>query len=402
VSVQDLAPAEIAERARAGGRLAIDTEFMSESRYRALLCLVQVAVPEPDEGEEAVSTHVLDPLEGFDHAPLAEVLADPSVEVVMHAGRQDVPILRREWETEVRGVFDTQVAAAFAGVGAQVGYGGLLADVLGIRVEKGASFTRWDRRPLSSEQVEYARDDVRHLLALSAELQRRLHEGGRLEWAREECRALESATDQRDPAEAWRRLSRVARLKPAARAMARELAAWREETAQEENRPVGSVLNDAPLVEIATRSPRKREALEQIRGVHGGTLSRYGKQILAAVERGQAASPIPVDEERGPRAVGADGPVIAVAEALVRQRVSEAKMAYELVASRADITAIVVAARSGQAEANVRTLQGWRRDLVGEELLELLAGRRSLAVAPTGRLEVSERSVGDRSPDSDS
>ena len=166
----------IAERARDQRRLGLDTEFMPEGRYRPLLCLVQVVV-----GEEV---WVLDPLNGFDPAPLAEVLADPEVEVVVHAGRQDVAILRREWATDVTTVFDTQVAAGFAGFSAQAGYNGLLHDVLKIRLPKTASFTRWDARPLTDEQLRYARGDVEHLLPLADDIRRRLDATGRLEWAR--------------------------------------------------------------------------------------------------------------------------------------------------------------------------------------------------------------------------
>src|SRR4051795_11699045 len=141
----DTIVSDLAERARETGRLGIDTEFMGEGRYRPLLCLVQVAVEEEDD---AVRVEVLDPLQGdLDPAPLAAVLADPDVEVVMHAGRQDVPLLRREWRTDVRNVFDTQVAAGFAGRRAQLGYEALLAELLGVRLRKSASFTRWDQRP---------------------------------------------------------------------------------------------------------------------------------------------------------------------------------------------------------------------------------------------------------------
>src|ERR687889_1757052 len=220
--------AALADRARAAGRLGLDTEFMPEGRYRPLLCLVQVSA-----GGEI---DVLDPLAGFDPGPLAAVLADPAVEVVLHAGRQDVAILRREWRIDLTHVFDTQVAAGFAGFSAQAGYNGLLQDVLRIRVDKTASFTRWDARPLTAEQLRYAREDVEHLLPLADELQRRLRERGRLEWAREECRAVQSATDERDPEEVWRRLPRVSGLSARERALARELAAWRERVAAEEDR----------------------------------------------------------------------------------------------------------------------------------------------------------------------
>ena len=161
----------LAEAARAAGRLGVDTEFMSEGRYRALLCLVGVVVDGPD-GDGGPRVELGDPLdERLDPSPLADVVADPEVEVVLHAGRQDVALLRRAWRTEVHGVFDTQVAAGFAGFGAQTGYASLLNDVLGLRLAKSASFTRWDDRPLSPEQLAYARDDVAHLLRLAAALQ---------------------------------------------------------------------------------------------------------------------------------------------------------------------------------------------------------------------------------------
>src|SRR5215210_407328 len=187
---------DLAERARATGRLGIDTEFMGEGRYRPLLCLVQVAVEEEDGG---VRVEVLDPLEdSFDPGPLAAALADPDVEVIMHAGRQDVALLRRVWSTDVTSIFDTQVAAGFAGRRAQLGYEALLSEMLGVRLRKSASFTRWDVRPLSEEQVRYAQEDVLHLLQLTDALQATLAERGRLEWAREECRALEEVSDERD------------------------------------------------------------------------------------------------------------------------------------------------------------------------------------------------------------
>ncbi len=164
-------------------------------------------------------------------------------------------ILRRAWETDLNNIFDTQIAAGFTGASAQAGYGNLLGAILGRRVGKTASYTRWDVRPLTDEQLGYAAEDVAHLLQLADEIQRRLTDSGRLEWAREECRRLESATDERDPYTAWERLPRVGQLDPRARAIARELAAWREQTASESDRPVGSVLGDPALVELAKRHP---------------------------------------------------------------------------------------------------------------------------------------------------
>jgi ribonuclease D len=347
------------------------------------LCLVQVAVAPRGAGGKA-DVAVLDPIGGFDHGPLAEVVGDPEIEVVVHAGGQDVAILRRAWGIRPRNLFDTQIAAGFAGHSAQAGYGNLLSRVTGVRLSKSAGFTRWDRRPLTPEQIEYARSDVEDLLALADSLEDQLAESGRLEWAREECRRLEEIPDGRDPDEVWRRLPRVTQLRPRARAVARELAAWRERTAAAEDRPVGSVLSDVALVEVARRQPRSVKELGAIRGVRPDLGRRRGEAVLEVIARGRESQPPELDEWTRAEIEPADAPRIALCEALVRQRVSGAGLAYELVASRADLTEIAVAAREGRDEPDVRTLRGWRRDLVGAELLELLAGRVALRVDPGG------------------
>jgi len=377
--------AELAAQARAAGRVGIDTEFMGEGRYRALLCLVQVAVETPD----GVRVEVLDPLTtDYDPAPLAAVLADPAIQVILHAGRQDVALLRREWATEVHGIFDTQVAAGFAGLRAQLGYEALLHEMVGVRLRKSASFTRWDTRPLSDEQVGYAREDVLHLTELTDALQSALTARGRLDWALEECRALEEASDEREPDTIFNRLPRINSLEPAQRAVALELVRWREETARENDRPVPSVLADAPLVEVAKRRPASLDRLAQIRGLNESTLRRRGRAILGVVERGRTREPIPVDGDRPAPTDANDAPLIALGEALVRARAAEAGLAYELIAARADLQRVVTAVRLGEPDPNVRTLQGWRREVVGTELLELLQGRRSLRVGPGRTIEV--------------
>ncbi|HEV3390060.1 MAG TPA: HRDC domain-containing protein [Solirubrobacteraceae bacterium] len=385
---EDVAAA--ASAARAHGRIGIDTEFMSEGRYRALLCLVQIAVDDDTRPAGEPRIDLIDPLEsGVDVTPVAELLGDPSIEVVLHAGRQDVAILRRAWSTEINNIFDTQLAAGFAGASAQTGYGNLLGSMLGRRVGKTASYTRWDARPLTAEQLSYAAEDVAHLLELADEVQRRLEQSGRLSWAREECRRLESATDERDPYTAWERLPRVGQLDPRARAVARELAAWRERTASEEDRPVGSVLGDPALVELAKRHPSNVGALEQIRGIHPSGIRRRGAQMLEAIAAGMKAEPIPREEPRG-RSEAEDVPLIVLAEALLRARSLEAGLAYELIASRNELELIVAASRRREAEPDVRTLEGWRSELVGADLRDLLAGRKAVSVGPDRRLVLGD------------
>jgi len=380
--------AELAERAAEGRRIAIDTEFVSERRYQALLCLLQVAVPDPT-AEGGVRTEVLDPLEGDpDFSPLARVLADPEVEVVMHAGRQDVAIMRRSFDTEVRNIFDTQVAAGFLGFGNQEGYESLVRKVLKVKLKGNEGFTRWDKRPLTAQQLEYAADDARMLLTLGQELERRLEERGRLEWAREESRILEDVSDERDAQRSYERLPRLGRLSDAARGMALELVEWREDEARGADRPPGSVLPDQALVELARRTPRDKHGLEQIRGLPPQTLHRRGDALIGAIERGRRRKAPPPPAEPPPRDP-ADAPLVSLAQALVRHRSMESGVAVELIATQSELSALIGSLRRGDDSDNVRVAHGWREELVGEELRELIEGRRALSVDPDGGLRVS-------------
>jgi ribonuclease D len=377
-SSEDRALRELADAARGGGRFAMDTEFVGEGRYRTLLCLVALATPQAAGMAERIE--LLDPLaEDVELSPLTEILEDPQIEVVVHAGRQDIALVRRRLRCEVRNVFDTQVAAGFAGLGAQSSYESLLTALLGVRIAKTASFTRWDTRPLTAEQRSYAREDVLHLLELAAELQRRLRALGRLAWAREECEPLAHASDERDPDAILERLPRVRTLGATARPVARELVIWRERTAERQNRPVQSVLSDPALMEIARRKPSSRAEFEQIRGA--GPARRYARELVDVVGRGRALpSEPPPETVRGPASRPEDAPLVALCEALVRAHALEAQIAYELIASRSDLQAIVAARRDGEDEPPVRTLRGWRRELVGAHLTRLLDGELSLSV----------------------
>ena len=332
---------------------------------------------------------MLDPLEGeLDFAPLARVLADPGIEVIVHAGRQDVAILRRTWRTEVRNLFDTQVAAGFLGLGNQEGYESLVRKVTGVPLKGAEGFTRWDRRPLSRQQLEYAADDTRMLIGLGDELERRLSARGRLDWAREECRALEEASDDRSPERIYDRLPRLGRLNDRGRAVALELVIWREDVARGMDRPASFVLPDQALIELARRAPGDRRGLEQIRGLPPQTLHRRGEQLVEVLDRGRRREPPPAPSDP-PRRDPGDAPLVALAQALVRHRSMESGVAVELIATQSELVSLVSALRRGEDGDHLRVARGWRHKLVGEELRELVAGRRTLSVGPDGRLRVN-------------
>jgi ribonuclease D len=184
---------------------------------------------------------------------------------------------------------------------------------------------------------------------------------------------LERATDERPPEEQFARLPRVRRLGKRQRAVALTLVAWRQELAQEIDRPASSVLPDHVLVEAARRQPDSRRGLEEVRGMPGQTLQRWHRELLEAVARGREAPDAPdlPDVEQGD---SGDAPLVALGQALVRQRAIEAKVAVDLVSTQSDIAAVVGSLRRDNGEPEVRTLQGWRRELVGDELLKLLTG----------------------------
>lgn len=388
--IEDIAELQrLAAQAKAAKAIAIDTEFMGEGRYRTLLCLIQVAVA-LDGRDGGAWIELIDPLDGrLDAAPLGELLADPEVEVVVHAGRQDIALLRRELGTEVTNVFDTQVAAGFTGLTAQISYDSLLQDTLGLRLAKSASFTRWDKRPLTVEQLAYAREDVVHLLEAADVLKDRLTKLGRLEWAIQECEPLARSTDERNLETIFARLPRIASASAAAQAVARDLVEWREQTAERQNRPVQGVLPDAGLVEIARRTPSSIGALSNIRGLTQPIVKRSGVEILDCVKAGGRREVQPLRQpERSRPPDPADAPIVALAEALAKSKAREAGLAYELIASRADLQVLVAARRLGEEEPDIRMLSGWRRELIGEQVLRLLSGEVSLAVKD-GRLHVS-------------
>jgi len=384
---------ELAALATEHGQFAIDTEFVSERRYQALLCLIQVAVPDPSQ-EGGVRTDVLDPLDDadpLDFEPLAAVLADPAIEIVVHAGRQDVAILRRTWDTEITNVFDTQVAAGFLGMGNQEGYESLARRVLGVQLKGGEGFTRWDQRPLTERQLAYAADDARCLLALGDAIARELDTAGRLSWAREECRLVEQSNDIRSPQQAYDKLPNMRRLDGPQRAAARALCEWRDAAARELDRPPSYLLPDQVLIQLARRRPSDKQGLEQIRGLPQQTLHRRGREVLDTVAKSRDDEP-PPKPSAGPQRDPVDAPVVSLAQALLRHRSRESRVATELIATQSELTALVAAVRQGETGDGIRALHGWRRELVGDELRALVEGRVALSVAADGSLEVQPSS----------
>lgn len=379
--------AELTAELRAAGRFYLDLEFVSEDRYLAELGLVQVAWGEAGIVEGgSVETRAVDPL-AVDVGPLAELVADPGVEVVLHSAQADLALLAERFGVAGRAVYDTQIAAAFAGLGDQVGYAGLVERLVGVGIDKSSQFTDWLRRPLSERQLRYALEDVLHLPALWAELERRLQEAGRLTWVAEESERLaESAAARPDPEELYRRVPGWERLRPRSLGALRGLAAWREREARSSNTPPRWLLQERVMLELARRLPGSQRELESVRGLKDGAVRRHGEAILEALGEGtnrplaapKKPMPLPESVQAWP----------ALISGLVQARCREAGIAPRFVLTRSESEELVrwwllrgPKADDGSEDDAPPLLTGWRRELAGADVLDWLAGRSALAAA---------------------
>ncbi len=367
---------EVAEAVRRAGAFCLDLEFVSESRYVPELCLVQVAWGDPAAPELAA----IDPL-AADPRPVLEAVADPGVETIFHAAQADLALLGQRFDLAGRSVYDSQIAAAFLGLGDQIGYASLISNLLGVELDKGAQFTDWARRPLSAEQLRYALDDVRYLAAAWPELRSRLEAAGRLPWVEEETERLAaSAASRTAPEEMYRRVKGWNRLRGKALGSLQALAAWRERLALEENRPPSWILQDRSMIEVARRAPSDERELTAIRGVKGGTVHHHGREILEAVRDGRRSEPPTESWGRAlPDRARSWGVLLA---GLVTACSKESGIAPRFIATRDEVEALVRWWVEGErsAEPPLPILSGWRRELAGEALLGWLQGETSIAI----------------------
>jgi len=365
--------AAFAAEARSEGRLALDTEFVWERTYSPVPCLLQLAT--------ANRLAVLDPLEDVDVGPIAQLVGDPAVQLVMHAPAGDLLLFATRYGVRATSVFDTQLAAGFVGHGISMAYDRLVERVAGVTLTHNETFSDWSRRPLTEAQIQYAADDVRYLFAVADALLAKLDEMGRRSWAEDEItrRYGPAATIEPDPQRAYLKVARRGRLSGRQLASLRAVAAWREEEARTRDLPPGWVLKDPRVVEVARRSPQDAAALGRLRGL-GNLSAAAGQRLLEALagaadaEAPRAARELPPGLARRVAAASALGAV------LVRARCDGADIAPELVATRAELESFVEAMANGQEEHAL--LSGWRRELVGAELRELVQGNVALALEP--------------------
>ena len=377
---------ELCARLRDSDRFAFDTEFVGDDSFVPRLELIQIAV-----GDHAA---VIDfPAVGSLEC-LAEVLGDPRIEKVVHAGRQDLELFHSHAGQLTSPVFDTQVAAAMVGYGTQMAYAQLVARVLGTKLAKSHTLTNWSQRPLTPEQLTYALEDVQYLLPLHDHLRERLNALGRGEWVKEEFKQLETrlSDGSRDPRQRYQRIKGWENLRPRAASVLRELAAWRDEEARRRNVPRGRIVRDEVLLELARRAPGTPAALKGTRGLHPSESERNGETLVALIKRGLAVPETDWPEATSPPRPSLESPgLVDLLQAVLKVKAQEEEIAPSLLATASDLLLLIEAVRNG-GEADVPILKGWRRKLAGDTLLSALSGQLSVSVdARSGKLRLAPK-----------
>lgn len=349
--------------------ITVDTEFLRETTYYPLLCVVQMASP-----QEAV---VIDTLaEGIDLASFFALMGNERVLKVFHAARQDIEIIWHRANIVPHPVFDTQVAAMVLGYGDSIAYDALVERITGHRPDKTHRFTDWSRRPLTDEQLHYAVSDVTHLREVFAALDADLKKRSRNDWVSEEMEILTSPnTYDFHPERAWERLKTRVR-KPKELAVLMEVAAWREQEAQSRDVPRSRVLKDDAIGDIVTHAPTTLDRLANLRSLPKGfERSKWGQDILAAVQRGLARDPHTLPKLDKPRGNANTSAIVELLKVLLRMTSERHGVASKVIATVDDLEQI-----AGDDAADVAALHGWRRELFGNDALGLKHGRLALAI----------------------
>ena len=344
------------------GVIGVDTEFVRERTYHPRPGLIQVAA--------GAGVAMVDPIGISDFGPLERLLSDPSVVKVMHAYEEDAEVLELLTGVTPHRVFDTQLAAAFAGYGFSLGYGSLVEVLLDVVLDKGATRSDWLSRPLSEVQLKYAALDVLYLLPIHERLSRDMTALGRVAWFEEELahRRRARAADRR-PEAAYLRVRRRESLAPADHAVLRALCQWRETEAAARDMPRRHLLPDDVLIELASAPGLDPPALGKIPGLSPSALARYGHAIMTCVETARSQGPNETDTSVNLRPHAA---TMKRLREIVRQEADAQKLPPELLANRRALEALLIGTVIDRADIPPR-FQGWRFNIVTETLLAALS-----------------------------
>ncbi len=358
-------------------RYALDTEFHRERTYFPKLALVQVAWREGAAQQLALVDPLAVDVKVFDALFASEALC------VVHAAQQDLDVLTHAVGSVPSRLFDTQLAAGFIGYGTP-SLVSLLQGEIGVNPPKGDRLTDWLRRPLTDSQCQYAASDVEYLLQVHEQLVAKLAEAGRIAWAEEACEELrQRPVSGAAPEDAWLRLKDARSLRGSGRAVARSVAAWRERRAMRVDIPVRQVLPDLAILGISQRVPKDVKELSQARGVdERHSRGAIAEEILEAV-RNAKAEPPPAPPPSADDLDRSLRPAVTLVSAWVAQLARDEHLDPALLATRADIVAFL------RGDPDVRLATGWRHELVGDGITQLVSGKAGLTFDGNGGLRLT-------------
>ena len=365
---------ELCRVLRGASRIAFDTEFIPERTYTPELCLVQVAT------DEIVAA--FDPIALPDVTPFWHALVEADAEVVVHAGKHEMDFCVAATQKLPSRLVDVQLAAGFVGLGHPISYTNLISRVLNVNVHSAETRTDWSHRPLSARQIQYALDDVRYLIPVWGQVASLLDAKGRRQWYEDELR-LEFASHLEDPALRSRRVSGAGGLKPRALAVMREIVAWREERARTLNRPPRWILRDDIIAELAKRQPVTLEELKSTRGLGIDGKAQWAKELIAAIQRGIDIPDDDLPRSTGRRETTEEQMVAKILAAAMLQRGSEQGIATGVIGSNEDLRDLLDWFRADGKIEKPSLLLGWREELIGRYLLQILSGEVVARVAAT-------------------
>jgi ribonuclease D len=356
--------------------IAFDTEFVSEDTYGSELCLIQVAVG----GELAI----IDPFEIEDVSPFWHLLAQPGHETVVHAGREEFRFCVAAIQQRPAGWFDVQVAAAFVGLEYPASYSNLISRLLGESLSKGETRTDWRRRPLSRRQLDYAIQDVEFLAPARDELTRRMDQLGRRSWYDDELAHWQEEIEATLGRPSWRRLSGLSGMSGRQLAIVRELFEWRDNEAREKNSPPRRLLRDDLLIELARRQTADIQQIRAVRGLEFRHLQRHLPEISQTIQRA-----LDLEDSVLPRlnrSKGRSSPQLAMLGQFLSCALSSICRSMELspaIVGTVEDVRELVAHRLGLPEAPESPpalSTGWRADVIGKVIDDLLAGKLSIRI----------------------
>lgn len=370
--------AQLVQRMASARLIALDTEFVGEYSYRPQLCLIQLALcPDARRRPELV---VVDPRRLKQLDPFWEQLASGNHRTVVHAGRQEYVFCWRRVGRGPARLMDVQVAAGLVGLEYPAGYSNLVQRLLGTSSGKRETRTDWRRRPLSKAQLQYALEDVVHLPAMARQLDRLLAEKGRTAWLEEEMQRWEAEVQHQLERETWRRLSGLSGLDRRQLAVARQLWQWRNQVAQQQNRRPGQILRDDLLVELARRASSDPAQIVAVRGMEWKRFRRHVDQIARQIDQALALPEQQWPEPLRRSAASQYGTLSQLLYAVLSCHCRRAEVAPALVGTPNELRQWV-AQRLGAGAGESSVLDhGWRRQLLGTLLEDLLAGRLSVWV----------------------